>query len=114
MHGKGVVDLQFTSSKKLVLTKVLHVPDMRKNLESAERLNKSGLKVVLESDKIILSKSGVFVEQGYSCDRMFKLSINKVSISISTYMVDSSYSLWHDGLGHFSSKTLHFLSKNCL
>ena len=85
---------------------------MRKNLVSTDRLNKSGLKVVLEFDKIILSKSGVFVGQSYSCDEMFKLSINRVSMS--TYMVDSSYSLWYGRLGHVSIKTLHFMFKHGL
>ena len=32
VYGKGVVDLQFTFDKKLVLTSILHIPDMRKNL----------------------------------------------------------------------------------
>ena len=40
VHGKGVVDLQFTSNKKLVLTNVLHILDKRKNLVLADRLNK--------------------------------------------------------------------------
>ena len=112
VDGKGFVDLQFTFGKKLVLTNVLHVLDMRKNLVSADRFNKSGLKIVLESDKVILSKSGVFVGQSYSCDEMFKLSINRVSMS--TYMVDSSYSLWHGRLGHVSIKTFRFMFKHGL
>ena len=40
VHEKGVVDLQFTSNKKLVLTNVLHILDKRKNLVLADRLNK--------------------------------------------------------------------------
>ena len=34
VHGKGVVDLQFTSDKKLVLTDVLHIPESRHEEES--------------------------------------------------------------------------------
>ena len=63
--GKGSVELQFTSSKKILLVNVLHVPDIRKNLMSANLLNKKGFKVVLESDKLILSKNGMFVGKGW-------------------------------------------------
>ena len=61
---KGSVELQFTSSKKIMLFNVLHVPDIRKNLMSANLLNKKGFKVVLEPDKLILSKNGMFVGKG--------------------------------------------------
>ena len=38
--GKGVVELDFTSGKKLTLLNVLFVPDMRKNLVSIDLLCK--------------------------------------------------------------------------
>ncbi|KAL0451904.1 UNVERIFIED_CONTAM: hypothetical protein Slati_1168500 [Sesamum latifolium] len=70
--GKGSVEVHFTSGKKLLLTNVLHVPEIRKNLVSAALLCKKGLKAVIESDKLIFTKSGVFVGKGYYCDGMFK------------------------------------------
>ncbi|KAL0287616.1 UNVERIFIED_CONTAM: Retrovirus-related Pol polyprotein from transposon TNT 1-94 [Sesamum calycinum] len=63
----------FTSGKKLLLTKVLHVPEIRKNLVSAAILSKKGLKTVIEADKLIVTKNGEFVGKGYYCDGMFKL-----------------------------------------
>uniref|UniRef100_A0A2N9HPB4 Retrovirus-related Pol polyprotein from transposon TNT 1-94-like beta-barrel domain-containing protein n=1 Tax=Fagus sylvatica TaxID=28930 RepID=A0A2N9HPB4_FAGSY len=62
VEGKGTVELQFTSGKKL-----------RKNLISANLLCKKGVKAVIESDNLILSKGGVFVGKGYSCDGIFKM-----------------------------------------
>jgi hypothetical protein len=59
--GKGTVELQFTSGKKLILVNVLHVPEIRKNLVSANLLCKKGVKAVIESDNLILSTQGVFV-----------------------------------------------------
>uniref|UniRef100_A0A2N9HK96 CCHC-type domain-containing protein n=1 Tax=Fagus sylvatica TaxID=28930 RepID=A0A2N9HK96_FAGSY len=59
--GTGTVELILSSGKKLVLTNVYHVPDIKKNLVSASLLSKNGVKAVLESDKLILSKNGVFV-----------------------------------------------------
>ncbi|XP_071928279.1 uncharacterized protein [Coffea arabica] len=77
VHGKGDVHLQFTSGKKLILTNVLHVHDVVKNLVSTDILNKKGLKAVLESNNVILSKNDVFVGKGYSCNGMFKVPDNK-------------------------------------
>ena len=112
--GKGSVELQFTSSKKIMLVNVLHVPDIRKNLMSANLLNKKGFKVVLESDKLILSKNGMFVGKGYSCDGMFKLSIINNKMPSSAYIVELSLSLWHDRLAHISFRSLKFMAKHGL
>ena len=78
VKGKGKVDLEFTSGKTLTLTDVYHVPEVRKNLVSGSLLNKHGFKLVFESDKVILSKSGIFVGKGYMYEGMFKMNINKV------------------------------------
>ncbi|GKB09448.1 retrovirus-related pol polyprotein from transposon TNT 1-94 [Tanacetum coccineum] len=59
--GSGNVEIQFTSGKKLTLMNVLHVPNIRKNLVSGFKLCKSGIKAVIESDKMILSKANVFL-----------------------------------------------------
>uniref|UniRef100_A0A2N9HGJ4 Uncharacterized protein n=1 Tax=Fagus sylvatica TaxID=28930 RepID=A0A2N9HGJ4_FAGSY len=54
------VELILSSGKKLKLTNVYHVPDIKKNLVSASLLSKNGVKAVLESDKLILSKFAYF------------------------------------------------------
>ncbi|KAL0434942.1 UNVERIFIED_CONTAM: hypothetical protein Sradi_0202100 [Sesamum radiatum] len=87
--GKGSVEVHFTLGKKL-LTNVLHVPEIHKNLVSAALLCKKGLKAVIESDKLIFTESGVFVGKGYYCDGMFKLCTNANAmnkITISTYLL---------------------------
>jgi hypothetical protein len=38
-----------------------------------------GVKVVINFDNLILSKGGLFVGKGYSCDGMNKLNINKIT-----------------------------------
>jgi len=111
--GTRSVELQFTSGKKVTLVNVLHVLDMRKNLVFAYLLYKSGVKAVLESDKLILSKNGVFVGKGYSCDEMFKLSINNM-MNASANVVGCSLFLWHERLGHVNFRSLKFLSKHGL
>jgi len=86
--GKGSVKLAFTSGKTLTLQDVYHVPDIRKNLVSASLLNKHGFKLVFESDKIVLSKSGTFVGKGYLYNDMFAFSINEDTYT-SAYILDS-------------------------
>ena len=69
--GKGTVEVKISSSKMLILTNVFLVPDIKKNLVSTNLLCKSGVKAVLESDKLILSKNGIFVGKGYATDGMY-------------------------------------------
>jgi hypothetical protein len=109
--GTGRVELKSSSGKKLVLINVYHVPDIKKNLVSASLLSKNGVKAVLESDKLILSKNGVFVGKGYSCNGMYKLSIiiNKNDVGCA-YIVDSSL-MWHARLGHLNFKYMKYMSK---
>ncbi|KAL0288885.1 UNVERIFIED_CONTAM: Retrovirus-related Pol polyprotein from transposon TNT 1-94 [Sesamum calycinum] len=62
--GKGKIFLKLTSGKTLALIDVLYVPSLRRNLISGSLLNKAGLKIVLEADKLIITKNGDFVEKG--------------------------------------------------
>ena len=109
--GKGTVDVKMSSGKMLILANVFHVPDIKKNLVLANLLCKSSEKAVLESDKLILSKNGIFVGKGYATDGMYKLSIINKEVCSCAYIVDSSY-LWHARLGHLNFKYLKFMSEH--
>nr|GFA02855.1 zinc finger, CCHC-type [Tanacetum cinerariifolium] len=65
VHVKESVVLEFSLGKSITLFKVLYVPKLCNNLNYGLVLNKCGYKQVYESDKYILSKSGVFVGFGY-------------------------------------------------
>ena len=75
VEGKGKVILKMTSEKELTLNDVLHVPDIRKNLVSGSLLSKNGFKLVFESDKFILTKSGTYVGKGYLSNGLFKMNV---------------------------------------
>ena len=115
IRGQGKVILKMTSGKSLTLNNVLYVPEIRKNLVSGSLLNKHGFRMVFEFDKVILSKSGMFVGKGYVCNGLFKLNVmivkpkttNKASTS-SAYLLESS-SLWHGRLGHVNYGSLRRL-----
>ena len=73
--GKRMVILKMTSSKKLTLNDVLHMPDIRKNLVSCSLLSKNDFKLVIESNKFVLTKSGLYVGKGYMSTGLFKINI---------------------------------------
>nr|GFA44301.1 hypothetical protein [Tanacetum cinerariifolium] len=121
--GSGNVEIQFTSRKKLTLMNVLHVPNIRKNLVSSFKLCKNGVKAVIESDKVILSKANVFIGKAYAFNGMFKLNINKITSSayfpdcnfISNFSIEcSAFNLWHNYLGHINYKTMKDMLKQSI
>ncbi|XP_070020996.1 uncharacterized protein [Nicotiana sylvestris] len=73
--GKGKVLLKLTSGKILALNNVMYVPSIRRNLDSSALLNKVGLKLVFESNKIVISCGGDFVGKGYLNGGLFVLNI---------------------------------------
>ena len=109
--GKGIVEVKMSYGKMLILTNIFHIPNIKKNLVSANLLCKSGVKAILESDKLILSKNEIFVGKGYVTDGMYKLSIINKKVFSCTYIIDFSY-LWHARLGNLNFKYLNFMSKH--
>ncbi|KAL0411131.1 UNVERIFIED_CONTAM: Retrovirus-related Pol polyprotein from transposon TNT 1-94 [Sesamum latifolium] len=99
VSGKGKILLTLTSGKTLALNDVLFVPSLHRNLVSGSLLNKASLKIVLESDKVIITKNNDFVGKGYLSDGLFVLNtvpavFNKTTSS-SAYMIES-YDVWHE------------------
>jgi hypothetical protein len=56
--GVGTVDLKLTSGKIVQLKNVQHVPSINKNLVNVSLLCRDDFKVVLESNKFVVSKCG--------------------------------------------------------
>ncbi|KAK4355949.1 hypothetical protein RND71_024920 [Anisodus tanguticus] len=111
--GKGMVKINFTSEKKVTLNNVFHVPSIRKNLVSASHLCKNELKIILEGNNCIVSKNAIFVGKGYSCNGMYKLSINNNNNFNSAYIVEFFY-IWHARLAHLNFRSLKYMSKHGL
>jgi len=77
---------------------VLHITDIRINLMSDSLFNKNDFKLTFESDKFILSRNGMFIEEGYFNDGLFKMNImtiitmnerNEYNNVYSSYMFES-------------------------
>ena len=111
IEGQGKVILKMTSGKELTLNNVLYVPEIRKNLVSGSLLNKHGFRMVFESDRVVLSKNGMYVGKGYVNDGLFKLNVMTLKPKInneassSAYLLESS-NLWHGRLGHVNFNSL--------
>nr|KAJ0214660.1 hypothetical protein LSAT_V11C400185610 [Lactuca sativa] len=117
--GTGIVSFMFTSGKTISLFDVLYVPKDRKKLVSSGLLNCMGYKQVIESNKYVLSKCGIFVGFGYYCDRVFKLNIiscaSHVKSTCMTYASNlDNTMLWHNRLGHVHVKRMIEMSKSGL
>ncbi|WVZ63004.1 hypothetical protein U9M48_012685 [Paspalum notatum var. saurae] len=52
---------------------------MNKNLVSGSLLLRDGFKVVLESNKVIVSRHGLFIGKGYVSGGLFRLSLSDFS-----------------------------------
>ena len=83
---------------------VLYIPDHGKNLASGSQLVRRGYKIILDCNKVVITKNNVFIGRGYSSEGLFKLNvinylINKAENQV--YFVNkSNQNLWHDRLGH--------------
>ena len=102
MIGKWKVLLKLTFGKVLALSDFLHVPDIRWNLVSVPLLGKVEVRILFNSDKIVLTENDVFVGKGYYNQGLFMLNVSKiVNNNDSSYasLVDSC-DIWHGRLGH--------------
>ncbi|GJR69944.1 zinc finger, CCHC-type containing protein [Tanacetum coccineum] len=116
VHGRSCVDLKFSYGKIVSLFNVLHVPNIRKNLVSSSILNNCSYKQVIESNKFVLSKHGVFISFGYLSNHMFKFNIVNDNIG-SAFMSISKLNdsiLWHARLGHIHFKRMQDMYKDGL
>ena len=61
---------------------ILHVLEIQKDLVSDSLLSKNGFKLVFESDKFSLFKSGMYVGKRYLSNDLFKINVMIVFPSI--------------------------------
>jgi len=57
IEGYGKVVLKLTYGRELILTDVVYVPDMRKNLVSGSLLSKHRFAFKIDVDKLVISKT---------------------------------------------------------
>ena len=95
--GVDTVVLKFTSGKTMLLKNMQHVPSIKKNLVSGSQMCRDGFKIMLEFNKCVVSRHETFVEKGYDCGGLFRLSLlddvcNKV---VNNVNVSDESNIWH-------------------
>ncbi|WVZ57335.1 hypothetical protein U9M48_007731 [Paspalum notatum var. saurae] len=101
--------------KDRALEERAHVPSMNKNLVSGSLLLRDGFKVVLESNKVIVSRHGLFIGKGYVSGGLFRLSLSHFSNKCVNHIcggVNDDASLWHGRLCHVNFGLMKRLSKH--
>ena len=76
VRSVDTIDLKFTSEKIVQLKNVQHVPTINKNFVSGSLLCKDGLKVVLQSNKLVVSRHGQIIDKGNDCIGLFRFSLS--------------------------------------
>jgi len=106
--GIGNVDLKFTSGRSLSLTRVHHVPDIRRNIISGSCLVKLGFELSLKCNRVVITQSGTFIGKGYLSDGLFLINVEPAKGGFinddsapSVNCIESSV-LWHSRLGHLN------------
>jgi hypothetical protein len=114
VHSAGMVDLKLTSGKIVQLKNVHHVCSINKNLVSGSLLCRDGFKVVLESNKFVVTKCGQFIGKDYVCGCLFRFSVsdccNKSVNNICDGINESDSSIWYSRLCHLNFGSLSRLS----
>ena len=90
---------------------------MNKNLVSGSLLCRDGFKVVLESNKIVVSKHGQFIAKGYECGGLFHFSLSEFcnkSVNHICGSVNADASVWHSRLCHVNFGLMSRLSSMSL
>nr|AAP44650.1 putative polyprotein [Oryza sativa Japonica Group] len=117
VRGVGMVDMKFTSGKIVQLKNVQHVPSIDRNLVSGSRLTRDGFKLGFESNKVVVSKHGYFIDKGYECGGLFRFSLSdfcNMSVNHICGSVDDEANVWHSRLCHINFGLMFRLSSMCL
>src|SRR4051812_25018517 len=78
---------------------------MNKNLVSGSLLCRDGFKIVLESNKVVVSRFGQFIGKGYECGGLFRFSLSDFcnkSVNHICGDVNEDTSVWHSRLCHIN------------
>jgi hypothetical protein len=102
--GVGTIVLKFTSRKTVLLKNMQHVSSIKKNLVSGSQMCRDGFKIVLESNKCVVSRHGTFVGKCYDCRGLFCLSLldNVCNKVVNNVNVSDETNIWHLRLCHIN------------
>lgn len=71
--GSGKIYIRLSFGKTLNMNNVVYVPSLYRNFISRALLNKAGIKLVFEVDRLVMSHNGEFIGKGYLQEGLFVL-----------------------------------------
>ena len=91
-----------------------HVPSINKNLVSGSLLCRDGYKLVFESNKVVISKFGLFIGKGYDSGGLFRVSLSDFCNKVVNHICDPNNgdeaNVWHSRLCHINFGCMSRLS----
>lgn len=115
VHGKGTVMIKKYLNgqwEQSVLTEVLYVPDLRRNLFSEGAATRKGYVINKKNrDAIILKENSVVMTASLKHNNLYELNVKTISQE-SCNLVHTSLKLWHERLGHLNIKEVQNMAKN--
>lgn len=112
--GTGTVAINMFDGIVRTLTKVRHVPELKKNLISLGTLDTNGCKCIAEGGVMKVVKGALVLMKGAKVGSLYSLQgstmVGSANVSTGT-MSDSETKLWHLRLGHMGEHGMSELSK---
>ncbi|KAK2985165.1 hypothetical protein RJ640_011986 [Escallonia rubra] len=87
--GVGTVKILLPGQNNLILTDVLYVPNMRRNLLYVPRMDEKGFELRFRSSKVSIGKHGCILVWGVKVDGLYRL--NTFDVSGSSFVMLSHY-----------------------
>ena len=119
----GVVVLQFQDNKTLILSDILYVPLMRRNLILVSKLSNKGYSFTFGTE-VVIKRNGSFICSGIKSNGLYMItpsvsdeSVMELNNSMVTVLTKRKepYSnptrLWHTRLGHININRINRLVK---
>ncbi|CAL1399907.1 unnamed protein product [Linum trigynum] len=109
--GKGEVCLEMMNGTKLLLKDVRHVPEMRLNLISVDKLDEEGYCNTFHNGQWKLTRGSLVLAKG---KKLSKLYVTEAKISpeiVNSAENGDTIELWHKRLGHMSEKSMAKLAQ---
>ncbi|CAN0906841.1 Retrovirus-related Pol polyprotein from transposon TNT 1-94 [Linum grandiflorum] len=109
--SKGDVYLETMDGARLLLRDVRHVPDMRLNLISVDKLDGEGYFHTFNNGQWKLTKGALVVARGKKESKLYVME-TKISLEATNSMeIVDTVALWHKCLGHMSEKSMVKLAR---
>ena len=113
--GKGDIYLKTMNGTKLILKDFRHIPDMRLNLISVDKLDNEGFFSTFGNDKWKLTKGSMVVARGEKQSKLYMTQAKLSKEVVNMVENENKVELWHRRLGHMSEKSMiKLVKKNVL